>query len=133
MKPIEEMTDFELREAVAREVMGLAANRAKVVMRYTPDGRARGYEPDPHGAYLAVGDDECLPYESDIAAAFEVVEKMHARGCDVTMTHTREAGGMWGCEFNPYSGPDEGAEYTACAKTAPRAICLAALQAVRAK
>lgn len=74
------------------------------------------------------------PYESYIGCAFEVVEKMREKGCDMTLTQVRlrQGASLWGCEINPFAGPHEGAEFTAHGATAALAICKAALEAVRA-
>lgn len=75
-----------------------------------------------HGGWLR-------PYSSSIEAAWEVVEKMTARPgfeLDCQITPAKGPGGLgWYCNF----GDSRHGEY---GETAPHAICLAALKAVRA-
>lgn len=65
------------------------------------------------------------PYSTDIAAAWEVVEKMLRPDRDYSFSiQTNSAGksGWFHCRFN--------GEFGGAAPTAPHAICLAALKAV---
>jgi len=65
------------------------------------------------------------PYSTDIAAAWEVAEKMHADGrYNLALEwYTQEK--EWGADFDEW-----GVTSQCCAKTAPLAICRAALLAV---
>lgn len=124
MKPIEEMTDLELREAVAVEVMGWTRDE---------DGW------DDHGRLVV---DEPL-FESSIEAAFQVVEKLEAAPENWLFKAVRQGGVLtrqvdkiaWMCEFRACIGPAGHAFYAIGVdeKSLPLAICRAALKAARAK
>ncbi len=62
-------------------------------------------------------------YSIEIAAAWEVVEKMIANGLAPDMDYVPHNGGQWECIFIP----PQGQWVVAVAPTAPMAICLAAL------
>lgn len=123
------MTDLAIRERVAREVMGL-------------DVAGRGRWSERMCCYILAcsGDDLLRPedkegehyplptYETDIAAAWQVVEKMRERGWSMDLT-TRRHGGLTTIEMFDA----DGTFVTAEAATAPMAICLAALAALEAK
>ena len=79
----------------------------------------------PHSAYLP-------HYSTDIAAAWQVVEKMETEGWDVVVYHGGEGST---CDMSERSDDDDlgGYVYTQevgdCGISAPHAICLAALRA----
>jgi hypothetical protein len=81
----------------------------------------------------------CPAYSTDIAAAWEVVEKVWATlpktgyGTFRALLHRRDPDGRWICEFAPNAHGDWRTHATAEADTAPLAICLAALRAVGAE
>lgn len=95
---------------VAERVMGLMAHRITVneALHLMTNGPRPG-EPVP-----------VRFYSTDIAAAWEVVEKLHL--CELGMLVDGEGSASWRCVF--------GGPAFAEAHTAPLAICLAALKAV---
>lgn len=131
----------ELDALVAEKVMG-----CKIVWPPSPleagldqaeYERRRRLNPDPtcgceEGSHLFCADDggaRLMQYSSSIEAAWEVVGKMTARpgfelDCQITPA-TGSNGLEWYCNF----GDSRHGEY---GKTAPLAICLAALKAVGA-
>lgn len=153
MKPINELSDIELREAVAVEVMGkkvraIANDDSKHAGEYAYcyDGGTycRDYLGD--GALVedrASGSWEIPYYESSIEAAFEVVGKLEAMDEHWLFKATRMIGVLrdnldalaWAAEFRACIGPQGHAFYALGADHAslPRAICIAALTAVRAR
>lgn len=118
MKPLEEMTGLELREACAIEVMGWTRDE---------DGW------DDHGRLVV---DEPW-FESSIEAAFQVVEKMRERGywCEMRNDFTKAARADCWAGFTPLgvTGWNGVPDNWTCADTLPLAICRAALKAARAK
>ena len=99
---------------VAKKVMGIDLTGAR------PDLPIRG-----------IG---CAPYSTDIAAAWEVVEKMIELGCPfVGVTH--HAAGMWSANFDEVGRfdfdiiPKDAKSGFHRADTALHAICIAALKA----
>ena len=64
------------------------------------------------------------PYSTDIAAAWEVTEKMRAANWHIELSTCAEMKGPWYCHFQ------EATLAYAYASTAPLAICRAALKAV---
>lgn len=140
MKPTSELSDTELREAVAVEVMGkkvraIANDDSKHAGEYAYcyDGGTycRDYLGD--GALVedrASGSWEIPYYESSIEAAFEVVEKMREdefREFDLG-THGRH----WGATFKGVIG-EVWRKFAGYGESPARAICIAALTAVRAR
>jgi hypothetical protein len=137
------MTDLELREAVARGVMGLEVGVVKYDADADQDDDYVPYKNSATGQTLrglmyhegarVVGNALLKRYESDISAAFEVVEKMRENGYTIHLSNDG-APKPWECEIDDadYKNPKLQSAI-GCADTAPRAICLAALQAVRAK
>lgn len=135
------MTPIEIRERVAREVMGLGG-----VCRGLPGRRLRGTDLLPDDLYpCSAGDELCVPgkssfrqydrvpaYESDIAAAFQVVEEMRKRGWDCFIVVKRD---KTECNFIPV-GVSWRTDHEALLKRDPvtaMAISLAALAALEAK
>ena len=129
MKPIEEMTGLELREAVAVEVMGYIKGERKrgepewldpnMPVNRTVSSLYRGMMP-LRGSLPA--------YESSIEAAFALVEKMREKGWRMILDN---CGGAWECEMFLDSPSD--ARVFGIDDTAPLAIARASLKAVRAK
>ena len=70
-------------------------------------------------------------YSTDIADAWQVVEKLREQGFNFGIQHPcRRHGGQAFVYFHRYGGSTIGHQSTALADTGPRAICLAALKAV---
>ena len=109
----------ELDARVATKVMGWKEAWPKYAYDGTPSGVLFGAGIDPHGCKIP------LPhYSTDIAAAWEVVEKSrHGSHVEVAHGATSNAGkyARWRCKF--------GMQVFAEADSAPLAICLAALKA----
>lgn len=133
MKPIESMTDRELDAAVAEKVMGhtIRWTNHEVPMPFLGPWRTT-HMPGECPRWVA---DMCPFYSTDIAAAWEVVEKMREREPLV-----RTDGNEWACVMHASDDPNDQSlsELTrSCernrlmtrAPTATRAICLAALRA----
>ena len=117
MKPIEEMTGLELREAVAVEVMGWTRDE---------DGW------DDHGRLVV---DEPL-FESSIEAAFQVVDAVHNRTSGTTVFTLSQLcpGSADANEFTAeFRVPYGEQRFYGEGDAAPLAICRAALKATRAK
>lgn len=116
MKSPSEMSDIELREAVAVEVMGWRLDDGDWLLDNPHSGTNGGIE---------------MPcYELDIEAAFEVVEKMRVDGFlefDLG-THERH----WGATFKGFIG-EVWRKFAGYGESPARAICIAALTAVRAR
>jgi hypothetical protein len=111
------MTDQELDRAVAEEVMGC---RVQV--------SANGKLSELGGGEERVYKDAQIPrFSTDIAAAWQVVEKMREYGWSVTIGQHIDL--SWRCKF---TNDEILIEVIARANTAPRAICETALEAVRA-
>lgn len=68
------------------------------------------------------------PYSVDIAAAFEVVEKLRAQGLTVTISTPLPDCKSW--DVRGWNSQTNDNRFIAHADTAPLAICLAALKAV---
>lgn len=127
MKEPEKMTPIELREAVAREVMGETQRAVRVkggtetVLTWSPnkffsDGTCTREEIENYAP--------CTPYDLEISAAFQVVEKLLEK---VTVQITGGESG-YAVEFSPYAGDGWGVVQD---ESLARAICRAALKAVR--
>lgn len=121
MKQPSDMTDRELDAAVAVEVMkwphrppGFGGPRPPHVAEFV-DGTTMVRTPN------------CNDWRpsADIAAAWEVVEKMRTEGYGFILTDCP----AYVCAFDL----DSSVEWRSKADTAPRAICLAALAAVRGR
>lgn len=140
--PINELSDIELREAVAVEVMGYELREAAIsgypVMELYRDGVSHKVSGNHSGLVSS------MPrYESSITAAFEVVAKLEAMGEHWLFKATRMIGVLrdnldalaWAVEFRACIGPQGHAFYALGADRAslPRAICIAALTAIRAR
>ena len=141
------MTNLELREAVATKVMGAEWERdslfvAEQVDTEHRDGEWRSWDyfPTMEAALASI---KSMPkrsrarafarvemepaYESDIAAAWLVVEKMRERGwTDFQLSQV--ASGDWLCLFIDRDRKFGGASRASQASSAPLAICLAALE-----
>lgn len=122
----------ELDALVAEKVMGCQPRRIDYHGReqiICPCPITSEYR-HPHGGFkYDEPDDELLRYSTDIAAAWEVVEKcvpyvkVDARGLSTEAGHFR-----WVCQI--WNGSSK--EILGLAQTAPLAICRAALKAVGA-
>lgn len=122
-KKVEELSGLELRECVAREVMNLAN------VRKLSGSDMQIWYTDSHPPH-------CVPaYESDLDASFEVVEMMarlKPHPWMLTLTNWNYYGDRhYEAKFTSHAlGP----KHVTCeGKTAPLAICRAALQAVRSQ
>ena len=130
------MTNLELRERIAVEVMGWERAVVTDVCHY-PDGGTPEYCPQPiatssyHWRDLCGWDGEewCwLPlYESSIQAAWEVVEAMRAKGYEWIISNLVTGKKLWEIELML----DDNLAGFAQAETAPEVICKAALAAIR--
>ncbi len=72
-------------------------------------------------------------YSTDIANAFEVVEKMYKDGWLIDLYHQhrqKDGSYIWQADFTKAKGVDNGYEGVV-ADTVPMAICLAALKAIK--
>lgn len=98
---------------VAERVFGKPWPSVSVARWWTEDGRYCG----PGGEWSERINDRLPAYSTDIAAAFEVVEKIRETCCDFTL---ERAGAAWYADFRMG---------VASADTAPLAICRAALAA----
>ena len=106
----------EIDAMVAEKVMGLKS-------RFIPDTNWAVFQVDGWTERLV------LDYSTNITDAFQVVEKMRERGYYFALI--QHVGGTWGCEFT-----DKGYELKGKVedeKTAPEAICRAALAACKEK
>lgn len=132
---MKELSGIALREAVAVKVMGLTdVERARWIE--TMQNESRGLEwvldADASGIELMCDEDRCpVPaYESDIAAAWLVVEKMREKGYH---PRTRDCGEKRQWAFYDHkSGHEREHRWAVCNKDA-EAICRAALAAMEAK
>lgn len=130
MKPIEEMTGLELREAVAVGVMGWRLTTLIPGGLWWFDGKrpvASVDDPDHEGPPA---------YESSIEAAFQVVEKMREKGWCIDFCGW--PGQKWEVQIEsdePESLDIDFGPLSFCTadNSLPLAICIAALRAVRAK
>ena len=116
----EKASDEELREWVAEYVMGMVEQYvegqfggAYVFVVGEPDGNWISKENIPH-------------YSTDIAAAWQVVDKMTGKNLGWKLYNTTD--NNIGCHFEVK--PNSGEGVWATADTAPRAICKAALLAM---
>lgn len=79
------------------------------------------------------GTDVPKPYSSDIAAAWQVVEKLHTQNWSVHLDCSEYLGeDCGGCDIRVECKVGARGRFYADASTAPHAICLAALKAVEA-
>lgn len=113
------MTDRELDALVAEKVMGWRIER---YMTNPPKPTGMGMPPD--STTIA----EIPAYSTDIAAAWEVVEKMRAQGFDNQFSWRADRPGHRSRPFACF-----GRNGSAEADTLQKAICLAALKAVGVK
>ena len=146
------LTDAELSALVAEKVMGHCAH----VWAYKPRPQADpcptcgedrsnavewegdyppqrctkcGHEGAPNVSRRR--DPDCKPYATDIAAAWEVVEKIRDEVYWWTFTDCQEEGWLAQVMATPnQSDADVCVTSGVCCQTLPRSICLAALQAV---
>jgi hypothetical protein len=84
---------------------------------------------DPPGSGRNCPVHSCPAYSTDIAAAWQVVEAMNARGWIVNAMNRQV--GRWACHVG-FAAPNY-ATVLECEDTAPHAICLAALAALTAE
>ena len=144
----------ELDALIAEKVMGLDVLGWASGVCYGGDGwYIQDAEPKTHPAFLehcfcdigdygdswpvALGHDVgCLGvvrfYSTEIAAAWEVVEKLRGMGLNIRL-HTWGEGWQFACGnvFTDWVIPDDA--YWSTAKTIPHAICLSALRALGAE
>lgn len=110
-----EMSERERDALVAERVMGWVDfwPDGTTDMAYPPNEQVMGIEaeraPIPH-------------YSTDIAAAWQVAEKLDHDYYDVHIQNTPGLGDEWCVKLT-------GLEHSVCANTLPEAICLAALKA----
>ncbi len=142
MKPINELSDIELREAVAVEVMGWTKlDRVKMGWGEGPQVWGTGDTTDEatgevrgrHGGPTHQG----FEPESSIEAAFEVVGKMREKGWVFFYLSIIPSDGVSRSKatFSRATplGRKSPVNHDALGATPPRAICIAALTAVRAR
>lgn len=127
MKPIEEMTGLELREACAIEVMGIKDNfwshgeGSKAVLCTD-----EMHWPPPTTCVVPA-------YESSIEAAFTLVEKLSTKGYDTCLSNGNGPTFAWDCEMTPKGRDTRKPCVLGQANDPALAIARAALKAVRAK
>ena len=113
------MTDRELDALVAEHVMELGEIRTGMLS-------GNNYYTNDHGR-------QCIPrYSTSIASAWEVVENCAPGGIVHIKKHSEVMQNLSGPKGLMYAACvtlDYGNHYKACADTAPKAICLAALKA----
>lgn len=140
MKEPSEMTALELREAVAVEVMG----RKKHSWPWLPGEQAvfprcaycgetcYFHEPEKQAGWCWGFNPSA--YESDIAAAFDVVEKMREKGFRLSLlAWNRDDAEDVVAEFERWAEKGRSKAFgEGQHESAPRAICMAAVDAVRA-
>jgi hypothetical protein len=114
------VTDRELDALVAEKVMGWT---------YYPLA-GRWAVPNSRPESNTVANPDFPRYSADIAAAWEVVEKLGNEGCYIGASIQLSPNGRAGCSFH---SPDTGDHAMIWNDSAPRAICLAALKAVGVK
>lgn len=132
-KPISELSDIELREAVAVEVMGLMVVRCSL--------KCGDYYPNDRGSYLAYqtapdSDFFGLPrYESSIEAAFEAIDKARTKNCYVEVIAMGFGYLIIWQAFGDVSDGilDAGTIKVKFLSEVPRAICIATLTAICAR
>lgn len=126
MTMADELSGLQLREAVGREVFALPD--CHIPMR--PNGAQWMGPVFDNGMSL-----QAVPaYESDIAAAWLVVERMREKGYEMMLSNGNGPTHEWDCELMPLvNSPFMSLPCVlGQADTAPLAICRAALSAVRA-
>lgn len=105
----------DLDAAIAEKVMGWTAL----------------FQVDGNGLWAGLSDGSERPayvpsYSTDIAAAWQVVENLRARGCEFSLSERATDESAWHCAFFPKGG--------SCGigfgGTVPEVICIAALDAV---
>lgn len=116
----------ELDALVATKVMGwIELHEERVLSNFAHIvGRPpwyKGSHAEARGAFPSVP-----PYSSDIAAAWEVVEKLKTLGWNIALTNCCDAYAVW---ISKVWIDDLVLESDVKAPTAPLAICLAALKA----
>lgn len=134
MKSINELSDIELREAVAVEVMGWQRHELIDATVEFPRCRWCGstfYHGDPRDGWCFQGDPPA--YESSIEAALQVVDACRANGVMLEVTAMG-----WGYLVNVQVLKQNKLEFTGTFKAnsyakLPLAICRAALTALRAR
>ncbi len=135
----------ELDALVAEKVMGCVVNRErsqpecgceevkgiKWIHRMYPHGFDYSH-PDPYRTNYCCQDPCLLAYSTDIAAAWEVVEKVWPRESHFYVYKGMGSDNRWECNFMVTQAPDKlGDERRfSYGETAAHAICLAALKAV---
>ena len=117
------MDDRRLDDEVAEKVMGWTLSKGSLGLGSTAINRKGGLA----GIML-----DAIPhYSTDIEAAWEVVEKIDAWNCEVTRQH-EDSPAEYECILMMASKEDRSCwkgRFSAKAKTAPEAICRAALKA----
>lgn len=115
-----------------RELDALVAE--KVMGWHYADRQKMGWGDGPPVVVTDLGEESGRPTiqgwspSTDIAAAFQVVEKMRERGLTVVIDGT--PGGFWCCEFSIFGSETF---HTGRADSLPLAICLASLAAIESE
>ena len=110
---------FPLDAQIAGIVMGFNLFNGLIVEEW----------PDVKGVYTPR---KPKPYSTDILAAWEVVEKMQSEGWRLDISGSRYFGpNMGGYEVQIVCASGVRGHYSAYEETAPMAICMAALKAVK--
>lgn len=133
--PVEELSGRELDAAVHIEVMGWDAGDVDVEGMY---GTTFNHDVDGRSFQVVP------PYSTDIAAAWEVVERLASDGLYISLCDNRHGcyrlngdsvSGFWVEIVRHDAADDYPTEHVRGlqAPTAPEAICRAALKAVRSK
>lgn len=132
----------ELDALVAEKMMGYVwrkSNRSGKRCICRPDRCPDWFDSPADGTEPLVSDWDSYPftpaYSTDIAAAWEVVERLLVRRMYPDLVSSNYPV-VWTCEVDSYSDPEAATDpwpVKSCADTAPLAICRAALQAVRAR
>jgi len=139
MTIIDQLEGIELREAVAREVMGLEKRTLMMEPQFNrgaPLVESTNWWEGGIIMYGPRGLIKSLPcYESSIEAAWQVAEKMResAEGWALRLFDQRDLGdGQWRADFVHGQDHDKWGDFhSAKAATAPLAISRAALRAIR--
>ena len=130
----------EIDTRVAVEVMGARwedrtpKGRKKELLMI--GGRGAAYDDGTEIHYYGTVGRETLPhYSTSIADAWLVVEKMRGLGWWLRLSSPFQDGSLWNAGFTPAgtTGWNGTPDHNFASDTAPEAICLAALEAVRAE
>lgn len=119
----------ELDARIAKKVMGLPECHKRFI-KFTISGVQNSWDCPVHGPQGCIFPSYTPSYSTDIAAAWQVVEKLLSttpQGGDIHIEKLGGAGWKVGCCFNQSEGGWDG---WIEAETAPLAICRAALAAM---